>query len=117
MSAWAGGGEDSRMARRRSPEEIAELVAHYRNSGLTQLQYCEQHDVTRCTLVRYLHRHGGGQRLVRVRVRPEAESEPELETKPNAGFSLVLTNGRRIESGWKFSGDALAQLIRLAEAV
>ena len=101
------------MARRRSPEEISELVAHYRNSGLTQQQYCEQHKVTKSTLGRYLQRHGGGQRLVRVQVRPEPE--PELEPTPGAGFALVLANGRRIESGWKFAGDALGQLIRIAE--
>ena len=69
------------------------------------------------SLGRYLRRNGGSQRLVRVRVRPEAEPAPEAGSKPSTGFALALTNGRRIESGWKFSGDALAQLIRLAEAV
>jgi transposase len=30
---------------------------------------------------------------------------------------LVLGNGRRIESGWKFGDAELARLIRVAEAV
>jgi hypothetical protein len=30
------------------------------------------------------------------------------------GFALVLGNGRRIETGWNFDGDKLAQLIRIA---
>lgn len=105
------------MARRRSSEEIAKLVGDYRASGLSQQRYCKEHGVNLSTLGRYLQREGGGQRLVRVRVGPEAAPNLEAQIKPSAGFALVLTNGRRIESGWKFSGDALVQLIRLAEAV
>jgi hypothetical protein len=47
--------------------------------------------------------------LVRVRL----ESAPERDR----GFVLVLGNGRRIESGWKFGDAELARLIRVAEAV
>ena len=36
-------------------------------------------------------------------------------TEPN-GFTLVLGNGRRIESGWRFGEAELARLIRIAEA-
>jgi hypothetical protein len=113
LSAPDEGGEDSRMARRRTTEEISDLIGQYRSSGLSQQRYCEQHGINLSTLGRYLRRHGGGQRLVRVRVRPEAEPE----SAPGAGFALVLANGRRIESGWRFAGEALAQLIRLVEAV
>jgi hypothetical protein len=31
------------------------------------------------------------------------------------GFVLVLGNGRRIESGWRFGDAELARLIRVAE--
>jgi hypothetical protein len=31
------------------------------------------------------------------------------------GFVLVLANGRRIESSWKFSEDELVRLIRVVE--
>jgi hypothetical protein len=41
------------------------------------------------------------------------ESAPE----PDGGFVLVLGNGRRIESGWRFGDGDLARLIRVAEAV
>jgi hypothetical protein len=37
--------------------------------------------------------------------------------EPERGFVLVLGNGRRIESGWKFGEAELARLIRIAEAV
>jgi hypothetical protein len=32
-----------------------------------------------------------------------------------AGFALVLGNGRRIESGWRFGEAELARLIRVVE--
>jgi hypothetical protein len=37
--------------------------------------------------------------------------------EPDRGFVLVLGNGRRIESGWRFGDAELARLIRVAEAV
>jgi hypothetical protein len=36
--------------------------------------------------------------------------------EPRPSFVLVLSNGRRIESGWKFHDADLARLIRVAEA-
>jgi hypothetical protein len=44
----------------------------------------------------------------------------KLEAPPaqaQSVFSLVLANGRRIESAWSFSDADLARLIRIAEAV
>lgn len=34
-----------------------------------------------------------------------------------SGFAVVLSNGRRIESGWRYSEQELAKLVRLIEAV
>jgi hypothetical protein len=60
------------------------------------------------TLARYLRRRSDpDQRLIRVNL----ESTPE----PGGGFVLVLGNGRRIESGWRFGDAELARLIRVAE--
>lgn len=96
------------MAQRRSAEEIEKLVEQYRASGLTQIEYCRQTGVVLSSLGRYLRRRGGSeQRLIRVNL----ESAPE----PGAGFVLVLGNGRRIESGWRFGDVELARLIRVAE--
>jgi hypothetical protein len=98
------------MAKRRTAEEIEQMLKQYRASGLTQIEYCRQAGITLSTLSRHLRRHDGiGQRLIRVRV----GSAPE----PDRGFVLVLSNGRRIESGWRFSDAELARLIRVAEAV
>jgi hypothetical protein len=98
------------MARRRSAQEIEQLLEQYRASGMTQVAYCQQAGMALSTLGRYVRRHGGSdQRLIRV----------SLESAPNAdrGFVLVLGNGRRIESGWRFGDAELARLIRVAEAM
>ena len=98
------------MAKRRSAEEIEQLLDQYRASGLTQIEYCRRAGVALSTLSRHLRRHGGtGQRLIQVRVGAAPEPDP--------GFVLVLGNGRRIEAGWRFSDGELARLIRVAEAV
>lgn len=97
------------MGRRRRAEEIAELLEGYQSSGMTQAEYCQQAGVGRSTLGRYLRRKGKGQRLVRVSLDAKLEQD--------GGFVLVLGNGRRIESGWKFAEAALARLIRVAEGV
>ena len=97
------------MGRRRSAEEVERLLEDYRASGTTQIEYCRQADIALSTLGRYLRRRPSGQRLVRVSL----QSAPE----PEGGFVLVLGNGRRIESGWKFGDAELARLIRVAEAV
>ena len=98
------------MARRRSVEEIERLLEQYRASGMTQAAYSEQAGIALSTLGRHLRRRGGcDQRLIRVSV----ESAPEAD----GGFALVLGNGRRIESGWRFGEAELARLIRVAEAV
>ena len=97
------------MGRRRTAEEIAELVESYRASGLTQAAYCREAGLGLSTLDRYLRKARKGQRLVRVRLEsPRAQAQ---------GFTLVLGNGRRIESGWEFNETELGRLIRVAEAM
>jgi len=105
----AKAAETSGMARRRSAEEIQQLLEQYRASGLTQIEYCRQTGMVLSTLGRYLRRHSSAkQRLVRVKLRSDA--------MPGAGFALLLGNGRRIECGWEFGDGELARLIRVAES-
>jgi hypothetical protein len=99
------------MARRRTRKEIEELVEQYRASGMAQIAYCQQAGIGRSTLGRYLRRRSGGQRLVRVKLNGAEACEQDR------GFALVLSNGRRIESGWRFGETDLARLIRVAEGV
>jgi transposase-like protein len=100
------------MGRRRSAEEIAALVKGYLDSGATRSEYCRRVGIAVGTLDNYRRRQSQGQGqggLVRVTL--------ERATAPEIGFTLVLGNGRRIESGWKFGDAELARLIRVAEAV
>jgi response regulator of citrate/malate metabolism len=96
------------MRRRRTAQEIEELLEKYRTSGMTLVEYCQQAGISRSTLGRYLRRLGGRQRLVRVKV--------DAAMDPRPSFVLVLSNGRRIESGWQFQDADLARLIRVVEA-
>jgi hypothetical protein len=97
------------MARRRSAEEIQQLLEQYRASGLTQVEYCRQTGMVLSTLQRHLRRRkGAAPQMVRVKVEPAAE--------PSVGFVLALGNGRRIESGWRFGEAELVRLIRIAES-
>src|SRR5437588_3589505 len=105
----SSGQRPSGMAQRRSPEEIEQLLEQYRTSGLTQIEYCRQTGMVLSTLGRYLRRSG---------VEPEQLIRVNLESavaEPAPGFALVLDNGRRIESGWRFADAELARLIRIAE--
>lgn len=96
------------MARRRSPEEIQQVVKQFRASGLSQMEYCRQNGMVLSSLGRYLRRaENPEQQLVRVKV----QTPPE----PDTGFVLMLGNGRRIASGWGFGDTELARLIRVAE--
>jgi hypothetical protein len=96
------------MARRRSSEEVQQVVEQFRASGLSQMEYCRQTGTVLSSLGRYLRRSTNSeQQLVRVKV----EASPE----PGAGFVLMLGNGRRIASGWGFGDTELARLIRIAE--
>lgn len=96
------------MAQRRSTNEIEQVLEQYRTSGLTQIEYCRRAGMALSTLSRYLRRRGvDQQQWMRVQV--------ESDTESGAGFALVLGNGRRIESGWRFGDAELGRLIRIAE--
>src|SRR5262245_19986460 len=97
------------MARRRSEAEIEQLVEHYQARGLSQVEYSLQTGVVLSTLGRYLRRRTSPeQRFLRVNV--------ERALEPDAGFALVLGNGRRIETSWRFADAEMARLIRVAES-
>jgi transposase-like protein len=97
------------MARRRTREEIEQIVQQYEASGMTQAEYCRQAGVSLSSLQRYMQKRDNGQRMVRVRLQPAPER--------SGRFALVLANGRRIESDWQFDESDLARLIRVAETM
>jgi transposase-like protein len=91
-----------------SKQEIRRIVEGYAPSGMTRREYCQKHNLPISTLDYWRRRiRKSKARLVEIAV--EA-------AQPSAGFALVLTNGRRIESSWRFSETDLLRLIRSAEA-
>jgi hypothetical protein len=94
----------------RSKEEVRGLVDGFAKSGLTRREYCAQHNIAVTTLDYWRRTHKQRKpRLIEVAIEP-------APPQSSGGFSLVLVNGRRIESPWKFPEADLARAIRVAEA-
>jgi transposase-like protein len=91
-----------------SKQEIRRIVEGYAQSGMTRREYCQKHNIPITTLDYWRRRiQKSKPKLVEVAV--EA-------AQPSAGFALVLANGRRIESSWRFGEADLLRLICAAEA-
>jgi hypothetical protein len=88
-----------------SKEEKRWLIEGYAASGMTRREYCAKHGIAVSTLDYW--RLKRKPKLVQVAIDPQQDSP---------GFTLTLTNGRRIESSWSFAEADLARLIRAVEA-
>jgi hypothetical protein len=93
----------------RSKQEIRNIVAGFAESGMTRRAYCDKYNIGIATLDYWR--------------RAEKKSHPNLvevaietQPQPTDGFVLVLANGRRIESSWKFDSADLTRLIHVAES-
>jgi len=89
-----------------SKEEKQRIVDGFAQSGMTRREYCQKHNLSVTTFDYWRQVRKRRPRLVEV----------ALETQSAAGFALILSNGRRIESGWGFAEADLLRLIRAAEA-
>jgi len=93
----------------RSKEEIRGLVEGFGKSGMTRREYGAKHGVAVTTLDYWRRAQKKRKpKLVEVAIEPAPSQSSD-------GFSLVLVNGRRIESPWKFAEADLARAIRVAE--
>ena len=93
----------------RSKDEIRGFVEGFAKSGMTRREYCAKHGIGMSTLDYW--RSAQRKRKPKM-VQVVLEEAPALSS---VGFSLVLTNGRRIESAWSFVEADLEKLIRVAE--
>jgi hypothetical protein len=103
--------------KKRTAEEIEGLLQGYEESGLSRQQYCQQEGIPVTTFAYYRRRSARKAATQRrsaglVKVKLEATS-----VQAQSVFTLILTNGRRIESAWAFSDSDLVRLIRIAEVV
>jgi len=103
--------------RRRTAEEVERLLKGYEESGLSRQEYCQREGIPVTTFDYYRQRSArkaAAQRRAAGLLKVKLEA-PQLQAQ--SLFTLVLANGRRIESAWSFSDADLARLIRIAEAV
>ena len=91
----------------RSKEEILKIAEGFAKSGMTRREYCAKHGVTITTLDYWRRAHR--------KQKPTLVSVAIEEGQSLAGFAVVLTNGRRIESSWNFVAADLEKLIRVVE--
>jgi transposase-like protein len=109
--------------RRRTREEVRQLVSAFQTSGLRAREFCQRHGLAPSTLRRNLQRaaraSAPGQppavRFVAVKVNGAA---PAAKPAPAAaGLEVVLTGGRRIAVGPGFDERTLGRLVRLLEGL
>ncbi len=107
------------VRRRRSRQEVEQLIAEHESSGLSQSEFCRKRGLGLSTLSRYRSRRerqspAGGNALLAVEVSSNA---PASFATTGTALAVVLRSGRRIEVGRGFNTDALEQLVRVLEGV
>jgi transposase-like protein len=113
--------QEGTRRRRRTREEVRQLVSAFQTSGLRAREFCQRHGLASSTLRRNLQRAGAGSapaqpavRFVAVNVNGAA---PPAKPAPAAGLEVVLAGGRRIAVGPGFDVATLGQLVRALEGL
>jgi hypothetical protein len=91
----------------RRAEEMKRVVEEYGKSGLTRREFCQRRGMAVTTFDYWRRELAGKPKLVKVEVAAH---------EPSPHFTLALSNGRRIESSWRYVEAELARLIRIAES-
>jgi transposase-like protein len=107
------------VRRRRSRQEVEQVVAEYESSGLSRIEFCRERGLALSTLGRYRRRRErqaptGSNALLAVEVSGGA---PAPVAAMGSALAVVLRGGRRIEVGRGFDTGALEQLVRVLEGV
>jgi transposase-like protein len=107
-------------AKRRTREEIREIVAEFATSGMPQSEFCGSRGISRSTLDRHLRKqraqdHGSsaGNRLLAVEIRTASGSSAST----SSGLVVGLTSGRRIEVNRGFDAATLERLLTVLDKV
>lgn len=111
--------------KRRTREEVKQLVAEFANSGMRRGEFCRTRGLSLSTLNRHLKRlrREGPNRRKRSRLADSELVEVELpghqQPQPplGCGVALVLPGGRRIEVQRNFDMSAFERLLRLMESL
>jgi transposase-like protein len=106
-------------AKRRTREEIRQIVAEFATSGMPQSEFCGSRGISRSSLDRYLRKQRAqdqgsraGNRLLAVEIRT-ASGRPAS----SSGLVVGLTSGRRIEVNRDFDAATLERLLTVLDKV
>ncbi len=107
-----------RVRVRRSREEIAELIASYRQSGQRQREFCQQRSIGLSTLQNYLRRERTtGQQKRRRLLEVEVVAKTSTAARETPELQLIAPNGYRIAVGFEFKAEALLRLLEVVEQI
>src|ERR1700747_349148 len=107
-----------RVRVRRSREEIAELIASYRQSGQRQREFCQQRGIGLSTLQNYLRRERTkGQQKHRRLLEVEVVAKRSTAARETPELELIAPNGYRIAVGAEFKAEALLRLLEVVERI
>ena len=107
--------------RRRTREEIQQLVAEFVSSGMRRTEFCRSRGLSFGTLNRHLkkqrwkrksRRASSSGRLVPVEL---AARKSSTQQEPSCGLAVVLSGGRRIEVHPDFDTNTLERLVSALE--
>jgi hypothetical protein len=108
-------------AKRRTREEIRQIVSEFATSGMPQIEFCGSRGISRSTLDRHLIKQRAqdqgsraGNRLLAVEIRAASGSSAG---QYGGGLVVGLTNGRRIEVNRGFDAATLERLLTVLDKV
>jgi hypothetical protein len=106
--------------RRRTREEIRQIVAEFATSGMQQSEFCRTRGISRSALDRYLRKqrmqnqgNGTSTQLLAV----EVKTGPESLSGHSGGLVVALKSGRKIEVHRAFDVSTLERLVNILERV
>ena len=110
--------------RRRSPAEVATVVAAFEQSGLSRTEYCRQNGLSLSTLNRHRQGTSEGRRITPRRVSQAVPAVSLIPVdvvdgthkSPRMALYVELVGGRRIGVDASFDAETLRRLIAVLEA-
>jgi hypothetical protein len=107
-------------AKRRTREEIRQIVSEFATSGMQQSEFCGSRGISRSTLDRHLRKQRAqnqksraGNRLLEVEIR----TATGRSASTSSGLVVGLTSGRRIEVNRGFDAATLERLLTVLDKV
>jgi transposase-like protein len=110
--------EVRRRKRRLTRAEIQQIVNEFKNGDLTQVEFCQRHDLVLSTLGRYLRQERDSSEARQRGLVAVELAVKKLGAQPDGcGLSVMIGSGRRIVVESNFDAATLQRLIQVLEAM